>query len=130
MSTSFKIIIKREIFYELELFNIMRIHSIFHSWLLRKNSQNSLLEQINESSNSIVLEDNLKWEMNEILNFKTKERIKRLQYKVKWANWSHDRVWYYVDDDQFNNVVDVVNEYHKLQSFKSKSLQSNSISFN
>ena len=28
---SFKIIVKRETSYELELFNIMRIHSIFHS---------------------------------------------------------------------------------------------------
>ena len=57
---SFKIIITREIFYELELFNIIKIHSIFHSYLLRKNSQNSLLEQTNKSSNLIILKNNLK----------------------------------------------------------------------
>ena len=81
----FKVIAKRGTSYELELLSTMRIHSVFHSWLLRKDPQDSLLEQTNESSGPIVLGDNLKWEVDEILNSRTKGRVKRLQYKVKWA---------------------------------------------
>ena len=39
---SFKIIKRRDIVYELKLFDDMHIHLVFHSWLLKKNSKNSL----------------------------------------------------------------------------------------
>ena len=50
------LIIKKENqIYELKFLDIMHIHSIFHFWLFRKDSQNSLLEQINEFLESIIL---------------------------------------------------------------------------
>ena len=42
---SFKVIKKRDIAYELELSDDMHIHSVFHSWLLRKDLRNSLKGQ-------------------------------------------------------------------------------------
>ena len=126
----FKVIAKRGTSYELELLSTMRIHSVFHSWLLRKDPQDPLPGQTNEPPGPIVLGDNLEWEVDEILDSRTKGRAKRLQYRVKWAGWPHDRAWYYVDDGQFSNAVDVVNEYHRLQSSKPGSLQSNSTSSN
>ena len=62
--------------------------------------------------------------MNDIL--KSRYHYNRLQYRVNWTNWSHDRTWYYADNKKFDNVRDVVNDYHRThfvvansKSFKS-----------
>ena len=49
--------------------------------------------------------------MNDILKFRY--HYNRFQYRVNWANWSHDRTWYYVNNEKFDNVRDVVNDYHR-----------------
>ena len=93
---------KRNQAYELEFFETMQIHSVFHFWLLRKNSQNSLSRQQNESFESIRLDENSEWQIDDIVD--SRYRYHRLQYRVNWTSWLHDRQWYYVDDDQFINV--------------------------
>jgi len=78
----FKILIKIEHAYRLKLSSTMKIHSKFTSNLLRLDSKNSLNEQRNESSDSIVIDDEDEWKMKNILNFRHYERNKRLQYRV------------------------------------------------
>ena len=51
---SFKVIKKRNIVYELNLFDDMHIYLVFHSWLLRKNFKNSLEKQQNDFSKFVV----------------------------------------------------------------------------
>jgi len=57
MLESFKILIKIEHAYQLKLSSTMKIHSEFTLNLLRLNLKNSLKEQWNESSDSIVIDD-------------------------------------------------------------------------
>ena len=102
----------------------MRIHDVFHCWFLRKNFCDSLKNQINESFDFVVINENFEWEMNDILKFRY--HYNRFQYRVNWADWSHDRTWYYANNEKFDNVRDVVNDYHRAhfvvadsKSFKS-----------
>ncbi len=57
MLESFKILTEIEHAYRLKLSSTMKIHSEFILNLLRLNSKDSLEEQRNESSDSIVIDD-------------------------------------------------------------------------
>ena len=98
-------------FYRFELFESMRIRDVFHCWFLRKDFCDLLENQINEFSNSIIVNENFEWEINNILKFRY--HYNRFQYRVNWIDWSHDRTWYYANNEKFDNVCDVVNDYHR-----------------
>jgi len=57
MLRSFKILVMIEEAYRLKLLSTMKIHNKFSSNLLRLNSEDSLKEQRNKSSDFIVVED-------------------------------------------------------------------------
>ncbi len=57
MLDSFKITDSVDFFYKLKLSDTMRIHDVFHSELLRFVVDDSLSDQKNESSRSIVIND-------------------------------------------------------------------------
>ncbi len=78
MLESFKILTEIEHAYRLKLSSTMKIYSEFILNLLRLNSKDSLKEQWNESSDSIVIDDEDEWEVKNILNFKHYRRW--LQY--------------------------------------------------
>ena len=112
---SFKILKRRDIAYELELFDDMHIYSIFHSWLLRKNLKNSLKRQQNDFSKFVIANEQFAWKLNDVMQFRY--HYHRLQYRCNWSNWnSHDRIWYYVDDDEFRNAQNIVNVFHEINS--------------
>ena len=108
---SFKILQRLSNVYRFELFEIMRIHDVFHCWLLRKDFCDSFENQINELFDLVIINENFVWKMNNILKFRY--RYNRLQYRVNWSDWSHDRTWYYANNEKFDNVRDVVNDYHR-----------------
>ena len=108
---SFKILTRLNNVYRFELLEIMRIHDVFHCWLLRKNFCDSLENQINEFFDFVIVNENFEWKMNNILKFRY--RYNRLQYRVNWSNWSYDWTWYYANNEKFDNVRDVVNDYHR-----------------
>jgi hypothetical protein len=85
MLESFKILEKRESFYKLDLSDEINIHSVFHISLLRKNLEDSLSEQIISSSSSIMIDDEQKFDVEDIVDSRliNKAFNKRLQYKVK-----------------------------------------------
>jgi hypothetical protein len=68
---------------QLKLLILMKIHNVFHTFLLRLNSNDSLSNQIAESLSSIIAyeDDEKEFKLNDVLN----NRIfkKKLQYKVK-----------------------------------------------
>ena len=47
-------------FYQIQLFESIKIFDIFHSNLLRKTFENSLFEQVNEFASLIVINDEKK----------------------------------------------------------------------
>jgi len=57
MLDSFKITNSVDFFYKLKLSDTMRIHDVFHSELLHSAVNNSLSDQKNELSKSIVIND-------------------------------------------------------------------------
>ena len=117
---SFKILKRRNIVYELKLSDDMHIHSIFHSWLLRKDFKNSLERQQNDFSKFVIASEQFEWKLNDVVQFRY--HYHRLQYRCNWSSWDfHDRIWYYVDDDEFQNVQSIVNVFHETNSKTAKS---------
>ncbi len=116
MLDSFQIIESVDSFYKLKLSETMRIHDVFHSEFLRSVVDDSLSDQKNESSKSIVINDEDEWKIDDILNF---QRYKRwLQYQVKWKSYDNDLNWYNVDDDKFMNAQEMINDFHIKYSRK------------
>jgi len=90
--------------YKLKLSESMHIHDVFHSDLLRSVADDFLPDQKNEFSDSIVINDEDEWKINDILNFHWYWRW--LQYKVKWNDYDNDLNWYNADDNKFINCHD------------------------
>ena len=103
MLNSFQIIESVDSFYKLKLSETMRIHDVFHSEFLHSVVDDSLSDQKNESSKSIVINNEDEWEINDILNSRWYQR--RLQYRVKWKSYDNDLNWYNADDNEFMNVT-------------------------
>ncbi len=118
MLESFKILIKIKHAYRLKLSSTMKIHSKFILNLLRLNLKNSLKEQWNESSDSIVMNDEDEWKVKNILNFRHYRR--RLQYRVNWKEYDVDLHWYNVDENEFEKCQKVVNDFHERYLNKSR----------
>ncbi len=96
--------------YKLKLSKSMHVHDVFHSDLLRFVVNDSLSDQKNELSDSIVINDENKWKIDDILNFRWYQRW--LQYKVKWNDYNNDFNWYNADDDKFINAQKIINDFH------------------
>jgi hypothetical protein len=121
MIKSFKILKKRDSFYKLDLSKKMIVHSIFHISLLRKDSQDLVLDQIIFSSSSIIIEDKEKYHVNDIIDSRliNKTFNKRLQYKIRWIEHSSNRKWYSVEN--FDHAMKIVIDYHQRYLDKSSS---------
>ncbi len=85
MLESFRILEKRENLYKLDLSNEMNIYSMFHIFLLRKYLENLFSEQIILSSSSMIINDEQKFDVKDIIDSRLIKRTfnKRLQYKIK-----------------------------------------------
>ena len=68
MLNSFQIIESVDSFYKLKLSETMHIHNVFHSELLHSVVDDFLSNQKNESSRSIMINDEDKWKIDDILN--------------------------------------------------------------
>ncbi len=88
--------------YKLKLSESMHVHDVFHSELLRSVINDSLSDQKNESSRSIMINDDDKWEIDDILNSWCYK--KWLQYQVKWKSYDNNLNWYNADDNKFMNA--------------------------
>ncbi len=117
----FKILEKREKSYKLDLSDEINIHSVFHISLLRKNLDDSLSRQIMLSSSSVMIDDEQKYDLKDIVDSRVVDRTlnKRLQYKMRWMRHSSDRKWYSVEN--FDHARKKVVDYHQRYLNKSKS---------
>ncbi len=103
--------------YKLKLSESMRVYDVFHSDLLRSAVNDFLHGQKNELSDSIVINDEDEWKIDDILN--SRQYRRRLQYKVKWNDYYNDLNWYNADDDEFMNAQKIVDDFHIQYSNKS-----------
>ncbi len=104
--------------YKLKLSESMHVHDVFHSDLLRSAVNDFLPGQKNELSDSIVINDEDEWKIDDILNSRWYRR--RLQYRVKWNDYDNDLNWYNADDDEFMNAQKIVDDFHIQYSNKSR----------
>jgi len=102
--------------YKLKLSESMRVHDVFHSDLLRSVVDDLLSDQKNESSDSIVINDEDEWKIDDILNSRRYQR--QLQYRIKWNDYDNDLNWYNADDDEFMNAQKIVDDFHIQYSNK------------
>jgi hypothetical protein len=105
---------------QLDLPQSMKIHDTFHISLLRKVAIDSLTEQIQSSSFSIVIDDQNEeeYEIDDILD--SRYHYDKLQYRVAWTDHSSDRAWYSAENFQ-NHSKDILNDYHQRYSEKFES---------
>jgi len=118
MLESFKILIEIEHAYWLKLLSTMKIHLKFTLNLLQLNSKNSLKEQRNESSDSIVMNNENEWKVKNILNFRHYRWW--LQYRVNWKEYNVNLHWYNIDENEFKKYQKIVNDFHEWYSNKSR----------
>jgi hypothetical protein len=103
---------------QLNLSVFMKIHNIFHTFLLRKAAIDSLIDQIQFSSFSIVVNDEKKYEIDDVLD--SRYHYEKLQYRVVWIDHSSNRAWYSAENFQ-NHSKKIRNDYHQRYSTKSES---------
>ncbi len=96
--------------YKLKLSEFMHVHDVFYSDLLRSVIDDFLSDQKHELSDSIMINDEDEWKIDDILNFRWYRR--RLQYKVKWNDYDNYLNWYNVDDDEFMNAQKIIDDFH------------------
>ncbi len=96
--------------YKLKLSKSMHVHDVFHSDLLWSIANDFLSDQKNEFSDSIVINDEDEWKIDDILNFRWYQRW--LQYKVKWNDYDNNLNWYNADDDEFMNAQKIIDDFH------------------
>jgi hypothetical protein len=104
---------------QFDLSQSMKIHDIFHIFLLRTAVNNLLINQIQSFSSSIVINDEKKeYEVNDIMN--SRYHYEKLQYRIAWIDHFSDRAWYSAENFQ-NNSKEILNDYHHRYSAKSES---------
>jgi hypothetical protein len=101
---------------QLKLSQSMKIHDTFHTFLLRSASIDFLIEQIQSSSSSIIVDEKEKYEVDDILN--SRYHYNKLQYRVSWTEHSSDNVWYSAEN--FDHAKDIIENYHARYSDKSE----------
>jgi len=95
--------------YRLQLPASMKIHPVFHSWLLRKDPNDPLPGQINEPPPPVVVHPGEEeWEVEQILDAKKVRNV--LKFKVSWRGYPPDPTWY--NADGFGNSPDLVQQFY------------------
>jgi hypothetical protein len=82
--------------FRLGLPSSMKIHPVFSADRLRKAKDAPLPGQVAEKAEPIVVQDELEWELEEVLACKL-ERGK-LKYRARWVGWEEDPEWYPASD--------------------------------
>jgi hypothetical protein len=94
---------------QLNLFLSIKIHDIFHISLLRFAAIDFLIDQIQSSSFSIIIDEKEKYEVNDILD--RRYHYEKLQCKIVWIDHFLDRAWY--STKNFENFKNIIKNYHQ-----------------
>ena len=117
----YKILQKVETIYWLELSAFIKIHSVFHIMHLQAAVTDPLLRQINASSESVIINDQNEWVIDEIIDSCYTNINHRLQYWVKWHNYPWDDTWYNADNNEFEHSQELMNAFYAQYLNKSES---------
>jgi len=89
----------------------MKIHNTIHISLLEPYENNKLPSQRQEPPQPIIIEGELEYELEEIIDARL--YYGKLQYRAKWTGYSrgHDKVWYSASN--FENAVNAKQRFHE-----------------
>ena len=118
MFDSFKVIFIIDSFYKLKLFKIIKIYNVFHFKLLNFIIINLLFDQKNSFFKIIIIKNKNKWIIKNILN--SKKLWNRFKYKIKWKDVDKNLNWYNINENKFDNAKNVMKDFYKKYSNKSK----------
>ena len=119
----FEVIGKKSISLELQLPQAIKIDNVFHPNLLQKASTDLLTGQVNESAPPVIISNEKKWEVADILD--SRSFWGKIQYRIKWASWDEDRGWY--DAFGFDNSPEILEDFYVRYSNKPQSQTKNKI---
>ena len=78
--------------YIVNLSKHMKMNNVFHADHLKKASDNSLSEQIQDLKSLTEVNDQLKYTVNKVLVSQVHNNV--LQYQVTWEEYDPDLEWY------------------------------------
>ena len=104
--------------YQLDLSTSMKIHNVFHPALLQKASSDPLPGQHIELAPPVIVANEEKWEVDNILDARRAERGrgKKVQYCVKWKRYNEDKEWY--DASGFKHSKDIGDDFYQRNPTK------------
>ena len=108
----YKILQKVKITYQLKLLTFIKIYSVFYVMYLQAAVINPLSKQINTSFRSVIVDDQKKWVIDEIIDSHRTKINHHLQYWVKWHNYLWDDIWYNVNNNKFEHSQKLMNAFH------------------
>lgn len=107
--------------YKLNLSISYRIHPVFHVGLLEPYIENRFRNRYLEPPHSILIDEELEYETEEILDSRYNKRKKIFQYLVKWKAYdnSKDNTWKSIDD--VCHSADLIETFHARYPDKPRS---------
>jgi transposase InsO family protein len=94
--------------YRLQLPSTMRIHDVFHADLLTRDPDDPLQGQENDAPPPIEMDQELEWEVEDILE--VRRRGRGIQARAKWVGWADDPAWYPISN--FTNSAEVLRDFY------------------
>ena len=98
--------------YWLDLPTSIRIHDVFYSNLLQLWATDPLPGQHNKPDPPIVVDGEEEWEVDNILDGKSK----KLLFQVKWKGYDKDKQWYPASD--FDHAKELIDDFYKCHPIK------------
>ena len=78
--------------YEVKLLESIKVHPVFHVWLLEPDHNNPLPGQIKPPPEPVEVDGEMEWFVDEVLDARIFGRWKKLKYLIKWQGYP-DATW-------------------------------------
>ena len=95
--------------------NLKTIHNVFHVSLLEPHHANPFPARDTAPPPPIEIDDELEWEVEEILDSRLNRRRKRFEYLVQWSGY-HDPTW--ESADKLSNAQQAIVDFHRRYPHK------------
>lgn len=96
---------------------LIKIHNVFHHYLLWKLFTNLLTNWLNELPPLVIINNKKKCKVEK--NIDVRDKRDKLQYQVKWVSWDENRKWY--NTTRLENSLEIMEDCHSWHPIKPRS---------